>query len=74
MTRQQPKPATRRMQDYRARLRKAGLRPVQLWLPDTASPAFARKARLQARAIALNDPAGSELQDFIDATTPWPES
>jgi hypothetical protein len=74
MANPKPKPATRRMQDYRARLRKAGLRPVQLWLPDTASPAFARKARLQARAIALNDPAGTELQDFIDAVTPWPES
>lgn len=60
------------MQDYRARLRKAGLRPVQLWLPDTASPVFARKARAQAKAIAMNDPAGHELQDFIDAASEWP--
>lgn len=70
----QAKPAVRRMKDYRERLRAAGLRPVQLWLPDTASPAFARKARLQARKIALNDPAGDEMQAFIDAATPWPES
>ncbi len=60
------------MQDYRARLRAAGLKPVQLWLPDTASPTFIARARKQAKAIAAGDPAGDELQDFIDAATPWP--
>lgn len=71
MPKQNPKPTARRMQDYRARLRAAGLKPVQLWLPDTASPAFIATARKQAKAIAAGDPAGDELQDFIDAATPW---
>ncbi|MBM3520606.1 MAG: DUF3018 family protein [Alphaproteobacteria bacterium] len=74
MTRPRPKPANRRMQDYRDRLRRAGLRPVQLWLPDTSSTTFMRKARAQARAIARGDRAGEELQDFIDAATPWTEA
>ena len=29
---------------YRERMRAKGLRPVQLWLPDTRSPEFARRA------------------------------
>ena len=71
MPKQNPIPSASRMRDYRARLRAAGLKPVQLWLPDTASPAFIAKARKQAKAIAAGDPAGDELQDFIDAATPW---
>lgn len=67
------KSPVRRMRDYRARLRAAGLRPVQLWLPDTRSPAFVRKCRAQAKAIAAHDPAGGELQPLIDAAYEWPE-
>ena len=65
--------AAHRMHDYRARLRAAGLRPVQLWLPDTQSKAFIRKCRAAARAIAAGDRAGAELQAFIDAAYRWPK-
>ena len=69
---QQPIPTARRMSDYRARLRAAGLRQVQLWLPDTRSASFAKKVRKQCLAIAASDPAGDDIQAFIDATFEWP--
>lgn len=69
---QKPDTTARRMQDYRARLRAAGLRPVQIWLPDTRAPGFAKMCRSQAETIAAHDPAGVELQAFIDASYEWP--
>jgi hypothetical protein len=61
------------MRNYRERLRAAGLRPVQIWLPDTRARGFAKKCRAQAKAIAAHDPAGAELQAFIDASYEWPK-
>lgn len=58
--------AARRVRDYRARLREQGLRPVQIWVPDVRSPAFAETARRQSRAVARSATA-SEDQAFIDA-------
>jgi hypothetical protein len=49
------------MATYRQRMRAAGLRPVQVWVPDTRSPEFAEACRRQSRAIAASDPAGDEL-------------
>jgi hypothetical protein len=51
----------------------AGLRPVQIWVPDTRSPGFAAKCRRQARAVAAGDPAGDELLRFIEGVRDWPE-
>ena len=51
---------------YRERMRAKGLRPVQLWLPDTRTPEFAEKARKEMIAIA-NSPTEAEDQAFIDA-------
>jgi hypothetical protein len=65
--------AAKRMSDYRARLRAAGLRPVQLWLPDTRDPKFIAACREQARRLAAGDPAGVEMMEFIEATSDWPE-
>jgi len=36
----------------RSRLRKTGLRPVQIWVPDVRSKAFARAAHRQSLAVA----------------------
>jgi hypothetical protein len=62
------------MSEYRERLRNAGLRQVQIWLPDTRSPQFAKACRKQASALAAHDKAGSEIMDFIDAAYEWPNS
>lgn len=68
-----PLPATKRMSNYRARLRAAGLRPVTLWLPDTKSPRFQKLARRQSLAIAANDPGGDEMLAWIESSYEWPE-
>jgi hypothetical protein len=61
------------MADYRARMRAAGLRPVQIWVPDSRSPGFAGKCRRQARAVAASDPAGDEIMRFVASVYEWPE-
>lgn len=55
-----------RVQKYRAGLRAAGLRPIQIWVPDVRSRAFAAKAHRQSLAVAKSRHAGED-QAFIDA-------
>ncbi|TAK98838.1 MAG: DUF3018 family protein [Rhodospirillaceae bacterium] len=55
-----------KVRSHRARLRKRGLRPIQIWVPDVRSEAFATEARRQSRAVARSLHA-SEDQAFIDA-------
>lgn len=55
-----------RVAAYRARLREEGLRPVQIWVPDTRSDAFRADARRQAEAVARSSHE-AEDQAFIDA-------
>lgn len=57
-----------KVQAYRNRLRAQGLRPIQIWVPDTRSPKFAAEARRQARLIAAS-PDDAEDQAFIDAVS-----
>ncbi|HZD91653.1 MAG TPA: antitoxin MazE-like protein, partial [Pseudolabrys sp.] len=33
--------ARERVREHRQRLRRQGLRPIQIWVPDTRSPEFA---------------------------------
>jgi hypothetical protein len=68
--RTQAKPSSDKVRAHRARLRKQGLRPIQIWVPDTRSPAFAKEARRQSLAVARSSQAGED-QDFIDAVTDW---
>ncbi|PYO67679.1 MAG: DUF3018 domain-containing protein [Gemmatimonadetes bacterium] len=51
---------------HRARLRRQGLRPIQIWVPDVRSPAFAAEAHRQSLAVARS-PHAREDQDFVDA-------
>ncbi|WP_366940900.1 antitoxin MazE family protein, partial [uncultured Halomonas sp.] len=39
-----------RVKRHRAALRAAGLRPIQIWVPDTRQPGFAEEARRQCAA------------------------
>jgi len=64
----------KRMAAYRQRMRAAGLRPVQIWVPDVRAPGFADACRRQARAVALSDPAGDEIMRFVAAVSEWPEA
>jgi len=51
----------------------AGLRPVQIWVPDTRAPGFVEACRRQARAVAADDPAGDEIMRFGASVYEWPE-
>lgn len=56
-----------RVQKRRQALREAGLRPLQIWVPDTRKPGFADECKRQALAVAASDSGDAELQDFMDA-------
>jgi len=68
-----PVSPSRHLANYRERMWAAGLRPIQIWVPDVRDPAFVAKRRAQAQAIAASDPAGDELMDFITEIYQWPE-
>ena len=40
------------VEKYRARMRRAGFRLVQLWVPDTRAPRFAAECRRQSKLAA----------------------
>ncbi len=53
---------------HRARLRRQGLRPIQIWVPDVRSPTFRREAHRQSLAVAQSAAAAAD-QAFIDAVS-----
>jgi DNA-binding LacI/PurR family transcriptional regulator len=57
-----------RVKEYRERLRRQGLRPIQIWVPDTRSPDFAAEAHRQSVAVAAS-PHALDDQAFIDAVS-----
>jgi hypothetical protein len=56
-----------RVRRRREALRRAGLRPVQLWAPDSRKPGFAEDCRRQARLVAEAEKEDRELAAFLDA-------
>jgi hypothetical protein len=60
------KPPHKKMRAHRERLRALGLRPIQIWVPDTRSPAFAAEARRQSRLVAGARDAVMD-QAFVDS-------
>lgn len=63
-----PLSSRQKVQAHRARLRAQGLRPIQIWVPDTRSRNFATQASRQSRLVAASRHA-AEDQAFIDALT-----
>ena len=51
---------------YRARMRARGLRPIQIWVPDTRAASFRTEAHRQSLAVARGSHA-REDQAFVDA-------
>lgn len=64
------KSSREKVQAHRKRLRKQGLRPIQIWVPDVRSKAFAREAHRQSLAVARS-PQAAEDQAFVDAISEW---
>ena len=50
---------------HRERMRAAGLRPVQFWVPDTRSPEFTAQLRQQCRSLK-GDPAEADVLRFTE--------
>ena len=59
--------SSRPVRRYRERMRRAGLRLVQLWLPDTRSVGFAEECRRQSRRARGARRAESTALSWIDA-------
>jgi hypothetical protein len=47
-----PTTSRQKVRAHRERLRAQGLRPIQVWVPDTRSPKFAKEASRQSRLVA----------------------
>lgn len=62
-----PVPLNTRVQKHRDAMRRAGLRPVQIWVPDTRRPGFADECRRQCLAVAQADRADPSMQQFMDS-------
>ncbi|EKS7125732.1 antitoxin MazE family protein [Salmonella enterica] len=55
-----------RVQKHRNALREAGLRPVQIWVPDTRRPGFVDECRRQSRVVTLVDAQDATIGAFLD--------
>jgi antidote-toxin recognition MazE-like antitoxin len=67
------KPMSRaeRVERRRAKLRAAGLRPVQIWVPDTRAAGFADECRRQSRLIRDSETDASRAEDEAWAIASW---
>ena len=63
-----PKSSRDKVRAHRERLRKQGLRPIQIWVPDVRSPAFRAEAHRQSLAVANNEHEPVD-QRFIDSVS-----
>ncbi len=54
-----------RVQKHRQALREAGLRPVQVWIPDTRRAGFAEECRRQSMLL-LGDKLEQDTLDWLE--------
>ncbi|WP_409564344.1 antitoxin MazE-like protein [Methylobacterium sp. J-076] len=54
------------VRERRDAVRAAGLRPVQIWVPDMRRPGFAGERLRQSRVVAPTDAALADLGDPQD--------
>lgn len=59
-------PTSQRVRKRRDALRAAGLRPVQIWVPDTRRPGFTAECRRQSALVAAADAVDPDLNDVLD--------
>jgi hypothetical protein len=65
-----PNDVARRVRKHRQALRAAGLRPIQIWVPDVRSKSFAVQARRQSQSIARSAQERDDLA-FIESMAEW---
>jgi Protein of unknown function (DUF3018) len=56
-----------RVSKHRAGLRASGLRPVQIWVPDTRPQEFAAECKRQSVLVSHADRADKDMMAFLDA-------
>ncbi len=56
-----------RVRKRRETLRRAGLRPLQIWVPDSRRPGFAAECRRQSLLVAQADAGDAALARLLDA-------
>lgn len=54
-----------RVAAYRINLRRAGLRPIQIWVPDARRPGFAEECRRQSRLLH-GDPHEAQTMAWLE--------
>ena len=59
--------SAQRVEKRRAALRAQGLRPIQIWVPDTRAPGFAEECARQAAIVDAANRADPDLMQFMDA-------
>lgn len=62
----------RRVAQHRARLRAQGMRPLQIWVPDTGAPGFDEECHRQSLVLATSQHAEDD-QAFVDAISQYPD-
>jgi len=62
-----PSTSSERVAKRRRALRANGLRPIQIWIPDTRVPGFAEECRRQSLLVAEADRNDPGLMAFMDA-------
>ena len=61
-----PIPVSQRVQKRRDAMRAAGLRPVQIWVPDTRRAGFAAECARQSALVAASDRGDAGLDAFLE--------
>jgi hypothetical protein len=61
------KALSERVQQRRDAMRAAGLRPLQIWVPDSRRAGFSAECRRQSLIIAQAEAEDSDLAGFMDA-------
>lgn len=59
------KSARESIRAYRQRMQRKGFRQVNLWVPDTRAPEFAKECRRQSRLASATEP--SEIDELLAA-------
>ena len=55
-----------RVQKHRNSLRSAGLRPVQIWVPNTRKPGFSEECARQSSVVARSDSTDQAIDHLLN--------
>lgn len=63
-----PKSSRVKVREHRKRLRRQGLRSIQIWVPDVRASAFRSEAHRQSLAVAASSAAGGD-HAYVDTVS-----